>query len=421
MLQKRLKQMRDEEESRIEAEEVSKAAERFKNVGDELSEWEEKHGKGSTGGSKPRDGRSSVNLPQLGFTDGQGRRPSSSMSLLPPPAIETRDFYDIVPLNSPPMTDTAGTPTTGTFSMMESLKSPGTDIACPLVGDPELESKMQLLAEVKKAREEVRGSLDKLRAATHTPSFGTSGETPGTGSTMTVGASDLASRLSLASSRLLEYPDKPMVRGGDNWEAYVQERKVLSPSPMLSPPTAVLKSARTSRDSQNVPDRFATPQERRDRTASMLEPRMPDFGSSELHNLHTIYTAASMSMRKTTSFQERPSTFHDVPLGQPIIIGSAARRLDASSSTRPPPQRTMTYDELAERHRKRISRLQEPVTAKIREQVDVAEATAQRERQKRLERSDQQHREQKRNTRYGESGVEPKAEEKMEVLRTTDE
>jgi len=74
MLQKRLKQMREEEEARIEAEEVSKAAEKFKNVGSELDEWEEKHGKGSTGTSTPREHGSNTVLSQLGYTEDQGRR-----------------------------------------------------------------------------------------------------------------------------------------------------------------------------------------------------------------------------------------------------------------------------------------------------------------------------------------------------------
>ena len=429
MLQNRLKQLRDEEEARIEAEEVSKAAERFKDVGSELNEWEEKHGngtsgtsvQGASGGPVTPHNRSSVALPQLGFTED---RRLSSESLLP--AIGDRGAYDIVPLSSPTLLS-ADAPTTGRFSMMDSLKSPDAQVATALT-DPELEDKIRLLAEVKRAREEVKGSLDKLRSSNPTPSMtGLLAETPGM-TTPSPGGSDFASthpRLSVASSRMLDYPERSQTPNQGEWEAYLQERKVLSrpalPSPALLASSAVA-SAPSSQHSQYavISDGCGRAAERRERTTSMLEPRASDFGSRQSRGMSNTYPSSSVAMRKTASFKDWPSTFHDVPFGQPIILGSAARPMEPTTSNRPKQQRTMTYDELAERHRKRISQLQEPVTAKMREQVDVAEAKARWEQQKRRERNEQQCREQEQASRRdaeGKLGM----EEKQEILRTTDE
>ena len=417
MLQKRLKQMQEEEEARIEAEEVSKAAERFKNVGAELNEWEEKYGNGSSAGPVRHAERSSIALPQL---NEEGSRTSSRLSLLP--EIERRGGNDVVALYSPPLLET-GTTTTETerLSTIDSIKSPDLKPYSPAMTDPELESKVRLLAEVTKARKEVKGSLDKLRAFTPTPSLSL-GDTPRS-ATHTPGGSDLASthRLWSASSRLLDYPEKPQIASQGDWDAYVQERKVLS-SPIISSParptSAGLVPAPSSRYSQYAEsvDGGVRSLDRRQRTTSMLEPRVSDFGGRAPQKSTSTYPYSGMAVRKTASFKDRPSTFHDVRLDQPIILGSAARQQENPNSNRFSQQRTMTYEELAERHRKRISRLQEPVTAKMREQVNVAEAKARWERQQQLERSEQQRREQEKAAQR-----EPRDEEKQEVLRSTEE
>jgi Mg-chelatase subunit ChlI len=83
--------------------------------------------------------------------------------------------------------------------------------------------------------------------------------------------------------------------------------------------------------------------------------------------------------------------------------------------------RSMTQEELAERHRKRLSALQEPVTAKIREPLEVASARAEWEKQKRIERAEMQKREAERLAQVQERERKGPSVDKKEVLKSTDE
>jgi hypothetical protein len=80
----------------------------------------------------------------------------------------------------------------------------------------------------------------------------------------------------------------------------------------------------------------------------------------------------------------------------------------------------MTNEELAERHRKRISALQEPVTAKIREPLEIANAKAEWERQKRIERAQMQKREADRLAQLAEREKKGPSVDRKEVLKSTD-
>jgi hypothetical protein len=88
----------------------------------------------------------------------------------------------------------------------------------------------------------------------------------------------------------------------------------------------------------------------------------------------------------------------------------------------------MTYDELSERHRKRISQLQDPVTSKMREEVEIAAARERWEKQKRIEREEMRRREQEKAARLREREREGadvegmrRVKERGEVIRSTDE
>lgn len=83
----------------------------------------------------------------------------------------------------------------------------------------------------------------------------------------------------------------------------------------------------------------------------------------------------------------------------PVIIGHAK----PPSGPKPAaPQRTLTYDELDARHRRRLSKLQAPVTDKMKEEVDVAEARDRWARMTRLERDEMKRREKERMERAAE-------------------
>lgn len=157
--------------------------------------------------------------------------------------------------------------------------------------------------------------------------------------------------------------------------------------------------------------------DRRDRTTSMLETRTSDFGPHPPHrqSMHDTYplgeplrrTESAHAMVNPAHGMSRPTSSYDLPrqydttphhrlstlsTGPGVITGSASQAFNGTS--RPASmQRTMTYEELADRHRKRISKLQDPVSSKMKEEVALAEAKEKWERQKRAEKVEMRRRE----------------------------
>ncbi|WVR06361.1 hypothetical protein IAU60_003392 [Kwoniella sp. DSM 27419] len=493
VLTKKLKQMQEEEEERIEAQEIERAAERFKNVGAELDEWEEKHGnqsptsgQHSVGRSDPygsldhakRAERSQLDLPQLGFSEGRSEaRPSSSLGLLD--RSPDRRLYEGVALDSPtgipetPMSDVAGR------NGVDQLPSPAST-------DRELESQMRLLAEVQRAREEIRGSIDNLRSETPAPSIRSDtlllarGTTPGglsDGRSMHLSTSSSQmlddtvdrrkNRYSTTSSRMLDFEciDKPEMRpvAGDDapapsrpvseWNAYLAERKVVSPA--LSTPTSVhsVPGLNAQRGSGTPRVRGGTAQgitEPRTRTTSMLEPVISDFGP-RLNRPSAAETLPATivpgGMQRATSdgpMGSRPATYHDharfsQTLGSPAHVAYDSRqrrdsynidpyaRPSSQQATMRPPSRpqsqaqmasrpVMSVDELAERHRRRMSKLQEPVTSKMKEAEEIEAARKRWERQQRVEKEEMVRKQREREGQIGKEG-----RGKEEVLKTTEQ
>ncbi|TYJ58860.1 hypothetical protein B9479_000292 [Cryptococcus floricola] len=477
ILSKKLKHIQEEEEAKIEAAEVARAAERFKNVGVELEEWEGKYGVNGTGGEVVEDrekqyaayeagyrerqasaqaaDRSSVLLPQLGLDDSLDSRPSeetsfthtrqasstlsllnhdslsrprpsSSLSLLRQPsapgAKDKKGVYESVNPDTP-------TPTGSMFGNlgMEELKldldtSPRSDPSYrPAPGmstDDDLEEKIRLLDDIKKARESLRGSLDMLRSGT-----------PGSSS---LGENDRERRYSSASGKLLDNPRGRTTSVGSmplsgrstplepvmtrplndvvrpakeapksEWDAYLASRQIVTPtptsphssshSPYPAQPTSATSSYFPSRERPRESEYIDMPvsvargiEERRKKTKSMLDQRVSDFGPreggaggatypqeqrhgrSEGHGRESYYGHGQHgSFSSERLLQQRP--------------GSSASYYQPQPSSHPPPpdqghgprperrSRTMSYDQLASRHRNRLSQLQMPVTHKLRE------------------------------------------------------
>ncbi|KAL7423089.1 hypothetical protein Q5752_002388 [Cryptotrichosporon argae] len=419
VLQKRLKQMREEEEARIEAEQVAQAAERFKNVEADLSDWEKKHG--DVGGSTPSGSmtladRSSVLLPTLSYQ----RKPS-----LPSLVLQGDDRGDYATVRQEVDTPTPTLPAQDRTSLFDELglKSPEPALTSPTTPtDPELESQMRLLEEVRRTRAEIRRSMDQLRSATPTsgidPRMSMSSarlldERPSTDRRYSQSATSQTDarrlsinsasqldtrRLSTTSSRLLDVdrarsptalrfspelladrrtPSPKLADAGpprSDWDAYVAERKLVRPKPTIP---------------HEAP-----------RSSSMYHTRVSDFGPGAAP-AQVSQTAPSRPVSQVDrGFASRPSSYlipsppNSAPIA-PVITGSASR--PQASSSRPTSQqfpRTMTYDELAERHRSRISRLQEPVTSQMREHEDVARARRDWEAKKKAESAEMSRREQ---------------------------
>lgn len=202
MLQKRRKQIIEEEEARIEAQQIAIAAENFKDVDAELAEWEGKHGDGR--------GHMSEVAPVRGFEGNRtpstlvGGGPSSPGIREKRPASVYRAEVNRPEPNRISLLEEMG------FAEDGSQTRPST--TTPVTADEELEQKIQLLEEVRRARESVASSRQALRSSTTTPTFETAVSAPTsrplTAASMRVrGSSDSGrpghSRNNSASSRIL--------------------------------------------------------------------------------------------------------------------------------------------------------------------------------------------------------------------------
>lgn len=405
MLQKRIKQLKDEEEAREDSVEVSKAADRLKNLEGEQTEWEEKYGQSSIGSPGITSG-----LPKLDFA--AGGRPSSQMSLL-----REGDGRSI---HSPVL----GELVIGTGEQRsEELRSPFKPNAKDEASreDDEIESKMRVLEEVRQARLSIASSLDILRSQTPTSNKGggSVGNTPTTPFFDQNQNQPRTRQGSTTSSKMLEPTYTPLnnpSRPQNEWERYTSDRKIITPT--LPSPTSLPIDSRSNmgrRQSSFGPTYETLEMDRRERTTSMLESRVSDFGpiprqrQSTHDNFEPLRRTESAHMSRPISSFDLPSqSQHGTmpnnrsstisPPGPGVITGSASQSFGQAS--RPPSmQRTMTYEELSDRHRKRISKLQDPVSMKMNEEVAIAEAKEKWERQKRREKEEMKQRERERMAR----------------------
>ncbi|OXM79407.1 hypothetical protein C364_02904 [Cryptococcus neoformans Bt63] len=460
LLQKRLNRIRAEEEARIEADEVSKAAERFKNVGAELVEWEEKYG------GKPRsesehngtekcgsvrdvsspsgpcavtltaDGsRSSALLPQLGFKDSQeppeilNKHASSNLSLLGQdisPQIRPSSSFSLVRIASDSGRGyeniNPGTPTDIMSLGMEKLKpdEPSGGIGSD---SSDLESKLRLLEEVRKARESVQGSLELLRS--RTPS-GTQSLAGPSGADTLAGLEERPRRHSSMSTRLLDETkvrpvssasNSPPIQGHmtetpqqqSNWDTYLAERKIVSPI-ASSPPNSASLSVDRQHQYATIPVSVVKGIEnRRERTISMLETRISDFGPAQQERRHgtlpernPITYVSDIQRKGSATHQDYfksgipspPLVANRPPMpynGPPRVVTGGASDVHRASTSK-----IMSMEELAERHRQRLSKMQQPVTFKLKESERVEEAKKKWEKQRAREREEMRRRETER-------------------------
>lgn len=420
MLQKRRKKIHEEEAARAEAQEIDRAAENFKNVDAELAEWEGKYGNDSS--SNTLAGTFSLaknSIPTLRSSPSYGER---------------QVLLDSPPIGSPPPpTESKRLSLLEEMGFQENGSKGGEEVmlvenraetpATPTTADPELDQKLQLLAEVRRARQSIRSSMDQLRSSTYSSTHSPADSRPLSPETRSRHGSIGSSRVlergrydSGASSHILDghtrhssgasaleprsrrdslgsrifapgEPARTEVRQPEprptEWDNYVQTRQIVAPV-LTQPPVehyavvsdsvgrAINKRGERS-SSMYVPDATATANE---------------FGAN---------------LARALSVGEMPAQ----PIPEP-----APRR----------PSRAMTTEELAERHREKLSKLQERVTGPIKEEAALAAAREEYERRQRAERDAQRRRERPRAERGDTAGALPtEAPRSSERARRTEE
>ncbi|ETW87373.1 hypothetical protein HETIRDRAFT_235977, partial [Heterobasidion irregulare TC 32-1] len=409
VLQRKLKEIK-EEQRRREAENDNKAAEQFARLGEEIADWEKdhptlgKHGrqdsdfsgtplmKGSDGASTPGpDDRAFVrNRHQSGLSDflaavnpdeERGQRRSQSPGALPALDLGS-DIQENVPRG---------------FIANDVERADST-----AGGDPEdIKRKEELLHEI----QTIRRSIDLLKSESPQPSSSSNSRHPSLTSRRTL-SYDLNTATLMGSSHLrpprdarhrvqsmelstlsatnvgdaIGRPTSAPLRDND-WDAYVRDRKLvqppsgpsapiqttpiplLSPTPRLTVPPAVQDALlrRQQRESMiDAPD-GAPPALRTD------SPRSIDgFGA------HLV--APKMSHHRSSSYNTNPA---------PVTVLPPKRSAAAPPSQQP---RTVTYEELTERHREKLRQLQAPLTQAENEHAEVEAAKARWERSKTSER-----------------------------------
>ena len=268
--------------------------------------------------------------------------------------------------------------------------------ATPSTKPEDLKVRNELLQEI----QTIRRSIDILKSETPQPSSGSSSRQPSLASHARTLSYDLnSSVLSPSHQRPPRQPD-PRARiqsmdlsaldahvghtigrptsaplRDDDWDSYLRDRKLVQPPAGVSAPIAT------------TPLPVAVP-----------TPRVPIPAAVQDALLHRQMRESLLEGDKADS--PTPSTNHDAggPASRVHHRRATSSPLSGSympptilpprKTTSPPTQqpRTVTYEELTERHREKLRELQSPVTSAQKEQAEVEAAKARWERSKTAER-----------------------------------
>ncbi|KAJ7932508.1 hypothetical protein B0H13DRAFT_1955734 [Mycena leptocephala] len=370
VLQKKLQEIAEEQKKRDEEAEIQ-AAGRFATVLRERDDWEKdhptmnKHGRQESGYSsmplmKDHDGS---NSPVAGehrsstFTlvnEGRPRHQSAGSEFLFAPTPEeelTRATRNLQTPGVLPALDLGlGIKDDVPRSFIAKDESPrqvsGADFE-------ELKRKEELVAEI----QTIRRSIDALKSETPPPSSSAESRRP-----------SLTSRRTLsidASSALL--PRLVPLRD-DDWDLYVQDRKLLQPPVGVTPPITPTGVGSRIAISPAVADAL----NQRKRRESAL-----GVGEAATDSSEDVPLGKLTSHRKTSSSGGNMAPVTILPPRKPIV---------APTPQRPPTTRTRTFEELNDRHREKMRDLQAPLTTAAKEDADLEVAKQRWEKAKALEK-----------------------------------
>ncbi|KAF8349786.1 hypothetical protein F5887DRAFT_942389 [Amanita rubescens] len=162
---------------------------------------------------------------------------------------------------------------------------------------------------------------------------------------------------------------RPTGSPDENWDAYIQERKLLQPPAGVTAPIATTPISSAPRISipSAVHDAL-TERKRRESAFGMIERQPSSSDDTPLSKLALH--------KKSHSGGNVPVTSQ--PLKKPPIV--------ASTFQRPVATRTLTFEELNERHRERIRDLQAPLTQAEKEHAAISAAKQRWERARAIEK-----------------------------------
>ena len=168
---------------------------------------------------------------------------------------------------------------------------------------------------------------------------------------------------SFSRARSLSRPTSDPLQD-ENWDTYIQERKLLQPPAGITPPIATTPIGPAPRISipSAVHDAL-TERKRRESAFGMIERQPSSSDDTPLSKL---------------ALHKKSHSGGNVPPKKPPIVASAFQR--------PVATRTLTYEELNERHRERIRDLQAPLTQAEKEHAAISAAKQRWERARAIEK-----------------------------------
>ncbi|KAI0053366.1 hypothetical protein FA95DRAFT_1475369, partial [Auriscalpium vulgare] len=413
VLQRKLKEIKAEQRRREALDEV-KAAERFSRLDQEKADWEKdhptlgKHGRQDSEFSrtplmKYSDGLSSPGLDDSGYS-GRPRRPSGLSEFRAAGAPEDdlrRASRGSQMLGALPVLD-LGADLTGKLPAGYISEDVAKDSGSATPENSEdLRRKEELLQEI----QSIRRSIDHLKSETTNNSSSSTSRRPSLTSRRTlsygfdnailppahlrpprsqdprtrVQSMDVANLTEQAGSSIGRPTSAPLLDA--NWDSYVRDRKLLQPPSGVSAPISTTPVPLVSPAPRiSVPPAVQEALNRRQKRETMLElgitavERTPSPGSSS----EAAGDHSRPEHRRASSSNPMRSSLYTPPTILP------PRKIAAAPP--PAPSRTVTYEELAERHREKLRELQAPLTQAEKDHADLDAAKARWERSKAIER-----------------------------------
>jgi hypothetical protein len=406
VLQQKLKEIKSEQKRR-ERQDEAKAAERFSRLELEKAEWEKDHPSLDKHGRRDSEfsGGDSSSTPRPDdFNAGTRARRSSALSEFLAARTPEEELKRAVMKNpqSPgvlPVLDLGNDIKDDVPRAFVSGETGKDNVTSTKV--EELKAREDLLQEI----QTIRRSIEILKTETPQSSSGSSSRRPSMGSRSRTLSYDLNNTtLGASHPRPPRQPD-PRARiqsmdissyeghvghtigrptsaplGNDDWDSYLRDRKLLQPPSGVSAPiatTPVQLAVPTPR--LPVPASVQEALSRRQMRETLLETGategdIPNAPTSTTN--HNAATAQHKIHHRRAASSPRNGSYMPPNVLPPRKV------------TPPPVQhpRTVTYEEMTERHREKLRELQAPLTNAEKEQADLETAKARWERSKTAER-----------------------------------
>lgn len=409
LLQRKLKEIK-EEQKRRDAENDSKEAERFSRLPLELAEWEKDHPSSPDGKHHWRQNSEFSSVPLM-QTDSPGtpgtpepmfarnRNPSetSQLMLAPPyrsqspgalPALDLGlDIQEDVPKGF--MADVGDDTSSGSEA-----KKRKTELEAEI---STLRRSIDLLGDSQASS--ASGSRHPSLTSRRTLSYDLNNAVLPASHLRPPRVNEQRSRVqsmelsTLTSSQQagnsIGRPTSAPLRNQDDWDAYVRDRKILQPpsgpsAPIATTPISMPMPAPAPR--LTVPPAVHEALLRRGQREGIL-----DGGEGGVPQVSPVLDAEGAQFLGATSRHRHQRTNssnvpHNNNGGSSAAVNVLPPRKGSSPTGPPQPPRTVTYEELTERHREKLRELQAPLTQAEKEHAELEAAKARWERSKAVEK-----------------------------------